>query len=595
MFEIIVLTFTLSLNPTNFMGSPWQHPNNELADNVTVIPGSNPIQYPMIWERERELFGYNPRFLPNIVTFDFYNRPVIRVGVHDPANHPNHATLYHSSKAIDHSYIQTLNIDGEWITLSLSNLMEEKVANWNNDQIYSGSFQGRHEMVVFDGSGDAYTIVKSANNGSFLLHGNKDMTDWDVKPLGYHNYYQMERNATSKCQAIFAQKETKYEDTVESIISLILLQKDPAGILNIQEFEITSDLKEIPEGDKKKGHLFGAPSHSGMGDLLVTVGNKTHIVYGSTRHDANDATGTPQYIVTFNHIDQIPTAPFLLGTTKSLGGGNKTDVHNGPAIVVDSGGFLHVMLGSHNQPFKYLKSLHANRADEWTEAVEVRNIATDKHTYVSLVIDPEDTLHLVSRKRAKNSVNSLHYMQKKTSDSSWIDKGELVISKPEHYSIWYHKLTVDEKGRLFLTYFYYSNDFTCEEHEAYEEKWPEECPCDPKAHDPVILMSSDGGSNWNLAQTANFMPDLTINNQTPEALQLILWTNNGSVITDVPAETYWLAPDNLVLATIHNTNASEQLQVSVTLDNGINYDTIIPPNGGAWAIPMDVLMVRRGL
>ena len=56
--------------------SPWWNNGNgpKLGNNApSVRPGRSPIKYKEIWTREREERAdllYNPRFLPNTMTFD---------------------------------------------------------------------------------------------------------------------------------------------------------------------------------------------------------------------------------------------------------------------------------------------------------------------------------------------------------------------------------------------------------------------------------------------------------------------------------------------------------------------------------------------
>jgi len=480
----------LGIEVTKWYISPWLDNGRrpEIDENIPpIIPGFSPIKYQEIWDREREMLDYNPRFLPNTVTFDQKNRPVIRVGVHDIVG--KHATVYYSQVGIKEVYIQTLDATGKWIALSLSRVMKDKIPDWNDDLIYSGVSQAE-ERVVFDASGDAYTIVKTKNHGDFLLHSKVDMENWDVYALPVEGIYRIEMTASDRPPVIFV--------LLNSVLSIIAPEKKDDGTLN--------NLSLIDLVTEEKW-LFDGPSHSGVGDLTVTVDYKTHVVYGS-RNPVEGMLGTPQYIVTYNHDDQTVTEPVLLGTTGKEAT-RKRDRHNGPAIVADSQGFLHVVLGSHQTPFKYRVSTIPNDSTAWIPAVEFSNPG-GKETYVSLVVDQSDTLHLASR-MVDDDGYCLHYMRKKRNDETWHEIGKLVIPQPNryHYGIWYHKLMIDRRGRLFLAYFYYAadkKDMTDESLESYRRKWPNEevAKASTNAHDPVILMSKDRGSSWNLATTKDF-------------------------------------------------------------------------------------------
>ena len=68
--------------------------------------------------------------------------------------------------------------------------------------------------------------------------------------------------------------------------------------------------------------------------------------------------------------------------------------------------------------------------------------------------------------------------------------GVLVVAPFSEYSVFYHRLTVDRKGRLFLSYDYWST------HWFYRtDHWGDR---------RTLMMSPDGGTTWQLPQTADF-------------------------------------------------------------------------------------------
>jgi hypothetical protein len=495
--------------------SPWWDNGNrmEIGDNVPyVIPGRSPIKYPTIWDREREILGYNPRFLPNTITFDQKNRPVIRVGVHDVVG--QHATVYYSRRWVKEVYIQTLNDEGKWIALPLHSVMSDKIPDWNDDSILSGTFQSE-ERVVFDASGDAYTIVRTRDHGDYLLHSWDGMGNWGIYELpdrqGFkHIAYRVERTARLHPPVIFALHYNNREE-YHAILSIIAPQKKADGMLKNLKLRI---IDEITPSD--------GPEHSGVSDQTLTMGGQTHIVF--IRLPENHI-GTPAYIVTYKHEDGSTVGPIFLGETESASEGGFADHHNGPAVVADRQGFLHVVLGAHGKPFIYRASTQPNYAIDWTTPTLISSQSAQE-TYISLVIGPDDTLHLVSRMQDSNG-KSLHYMRKRHSDKSWSDFGRLVVPKPKlgltKYSLWNQKLTIDRNGRLFLAYFYLAHKLKDQELKAYHTKWPnEELEWSEKdqmwktnAHDPVILMSSDSGYSWKIATTTDFTSAwdwVTVNN-----------------------------------------------------------------------------------
>ena len=61
------------------------------------------------------------------------------------------------------------------------------------------------------------------------------------------------------------------------------------------------------------------------------------------------------------------------------------------------------------------------------------------------------------------------------------------------YSIYYHKLTIDRHGWLYLSYSYWTSDTT------YQDDYPD------RYHNRAIVVSKDGGRTWKLATTQDFL------------------------------------------------------------------------------------------
>src|SRR5690606_20321525 len=83
---------------------------------------------------------------------------------------------------------------------------------------------------------------------------------------------------------------------------------------------------------------------------------------------------------------------------------------------------------------------------------------------------------------------------------------------------------IDKNGRLFLVYFYYANKLTDAEFADYTAKWPDENVTNDvlNPHDPVILMSSDGGDSWKITTTQDFISGwLRLASNKPE------WSDEG--------------------------------------------------------------------
>ena len=473
----------------------------ELAVKGPVLA---PIRHEKYYRGERESFGYRPRFQPNVVTFDPENRPYVRTWGPDPS-------------------IQTLDDEGRWIKLDFKAAIRQKYPDW--DGKIATDF-GYDQRVVFDHDGDAYLIAAmnlSSIGKALLLHSRDRGKTWAVYDVPWYRpevFARLEsqdgHNDLRQPPAILAGYGAAY---------LIAPVKRPDGTL-----ELPDDIHDaicIATG------AFLGSNHSGGANSLVTSGDLTHVVWGSNT-PLPGQTGTPQYAATYDRRTGKVSERVLLGFGQTLGH-EKPDDHNMPAISLDSQGYLHVLLGAHHEQFRYTRSLQPNSTTSgWTEPVPLgvpRQAGQGSYTYISLICDQQDTLHVVGRWAGAGCglqpllatswemcCHQLVYLRKKAGQP-WEEQKSLVIPFRNRYSCWYHKLSLDRKGRLFLNYIYYSQQLTPDEVTAYREKWPnEEIRLLPDiepglaggaahytvgAHDPAMLMSDDGGDTWRLALTVD--------------------------------------------------------------------------------------------
>jgi hypothetical protein len=257
---------------------------------------------------------------------------------------------------------------------------------------------------------------------------------------------------------------------------------------------------------------------AGMGNSTISKGNLVHIVYMSLDAPEGYDHGTAEYVVTYDRNSGMVSEPVLLGISNTSGTPN---LHDGPAITIDSQNYLHVIFGAHSRNFKYTKSLAPNSSTSgWTTPIDIgRENATNGWTYVSLLCDKNDTLHVIGRNDTYGYRFGLWYIRK-TANDDWEDMGPLVMPFRSYYSNWYHRLSLDHQKRLFLNYIYYGDQYDrgseyTYEIDAYKAKWPWESPYlienDEQAtswggtqgHDPCIIMSDDGGSSWRIALSSS--------------------------------------------------------------------------------------------
>lgn len=274
--------------------------------------------------------------------------------------------------------------------------------------------------------------------------------------------------------------------------------RDPKLIWRrIHDLDLILPAKQ-PNGSIVMGHpvavskqCIGLSAHSGIPSTLVSRGDKVHITWGEATPPEAKAPGVPTYVATYDRTTGQLGSRVLVGY-----GPPANDVYNSPCITMDSQGHLHVLICTHGRTFKYVRSLLPNSANSaWTEAEDVG--AGLRQTYVGMVCTPDDTLHLVFRLWLDDHryFPASHYatlatMSKRPTEP-WSEARPLVVAPFSEYSIFYHRLTLDRAGAPFLSYDYWSTFwFYRTDHRGTRRS---------------LLMSSDGGNTWKLAQSHQFI------------------------------------------------------------------------------------------
>jgi hypothetical protein len=236
-------------------------------------------------------------------------------------------------------------------------------------------------------------------------------------------------------------------------------------------------------------NCIGLAAHSGIPASVVSRGGQVHVVWGEATDPANPGPGVPAFVATCDRGTRRLGPPTLVGY-----GAPANDIHNSPSITMDSRGYLHVLAGTHGRPFPYAMSLQPNDSSGgWTAATTMGKDLDQ--TYVGMVCGPDDTLHAVFRlwRRGLEPFPASHHAtlayQRKRPGQPWEPPRILIVPPFSEYGVFYHRLTIDRKGRLFLsydcwsTYWFYRNDLP--------------------GRRRTLLMSPDGGASWKLAQAGD--------------------------------------------------------------------------------------------
>ncbi|MEN6641422.1 MAG: BNR-4 repeat-containing protein [Armatimonadia bacterium] len=446
-----------------------------------IAPSDKPIVLKP-YQHESMQYGYAPDYIPNEVYFDLRNHPWMRERTE---------SVYGSTG------VQLLE-KGQWVLRPFIDAIKAAYPDYRTSY-GAGGFLGA--KFAFDGDGGAYTMLQLSldkTRQAVLLYTPDRGQPWQVVPVGPggSSSFDIEQfvghNALKAPPPILEYRFVKpHEATFAGYHDLYLyLPKKEAGKL------------VMGEPVKVAENCFGSCQHSGGPASTATLNGKTHIVWGEVT-DPKDP-GAPTYIATYDHTTDKVGEKVLLGYAPPV-----NDVHNVPAIAQDSQGYIHVILGAHGKPFQYTRSLKPNDAySGWTKPEPVLSAGwkTDKsdadgdggQTYCSLVCDANDTLHIAFRQWRRNAdehhpdqLYAALSVQSKPKDGPWSPARPVVIPPVPGYSIYYHKLTIDRQGRLYLSYSYWTDH-------PYQDDFPD------RYHNRALVVSTDGGKSWKLALDEDF-------------------------------------------------------------------------------------------
>jgi hypothetical protein len=449
--------------------TPVESPEFSTYATLTAMPRPAPTGEPMqlpltltAYEHENEQFGSLPDYpVDNQVYFDFENRPYVNKG----------------------SAVVTWR-DGAWVESSLNATVRS-----GDSELAGKTFGTASTKIGFDPQGGVYLVGRTGRKAA-LLHSADCGTTFSA-------YSIPGREESSRSFDIEQFSGHNISDGPPPIVRFTRTASDQKRIWRrINDLELFVPEREgdeiaIGEPILLSKSCIGLSTHSGAPSSIVSRGSKVHVTWAEATDPEENVPGVPTYVVSYDRESKRLGKPALIGY-----GAPPNDIHNTPSITMDSGGYLHVLAGTHGRPFQYARSLKPNDAGAgWTEAVPTGG--EWNQTYIGLVCDGDDTLHLVSRvwRYGEEPYPASYFAtlahQQKRAEGTWESPRSLVVPPFSEYSVFYHRLTVDRLGRLFLsydcwsTYWFYRTDH----------------PGDRRA----LMMSLDGGIHWRLVEASDLV------------------------------------------------------------------------------------------
>ncbi len=440
-------------------------------------PVGEPLDLPFVlqpYAHENRQFGYLPDYaVDQQVYYDLENRGFVVSG----------STLHRE-------------VDGAWVETDLGEAVTHSVP-----QVEAGSWSSRTSKVAFDAENSVYLVassgrtvalLRSTDGGetftAYVIPGREDEPrGWDIEQFSGHNI----------------------PEGPPPVVRITRLSRDTDRRLrwrsmNDLELFVAEETADGEIAFNEPVHLtdaaLGSSMHSGIPSMIVSRGSKVHVVWGeATDPDVSrdEIPGVPAYVATYDRQTRTLGEPVFMSF-----GPPPNDGHNTPSITMDSEGYLHVVVGTHGSPFQYLRSLEPNDAySGWTEATRTSEDAL-RQTYVGLVCGADDALHLVFRlwKSYEEHLDgglwaALAY-QRKPKGGEWEEPKILLAPPFSEYSIYYHRLTVDQAGDLFISYDYWSTMWFYRNDQRGPIAAGSGRP--GRGWGRAVLTSQDGGDHWAL-------------------------------------------------------------------------------------------------
>ena len=485
----------------DWVNSFYDHQNAE--SNSSVI--NRPIQYQNIFDRERALYGYDPRYLPSRPFFDENNLPWMYVQNNNQISGDS-GEYFHVSPLTDQptgkqltdvtydnrqflnrydesnpcircdDYILRLNEEGNWVQLSLYELGNQLGFDAPPQ---GGDSQGRwraREDIYFQSNGDVFIALHHG-----IAHYRKSSNTWHgITRRGVGRNHTMVGDGESPPFFV----TSLWPDFDEIVV--VKLISDGNGLYRADSFEVNHDYNISYDYPSKWVVKHGMYLHmGGISDNADDFGREDH-------NTAN--------LYLRLHLETKELDVVFMGWTGN-GGFAPPDNHNRPIVLIDEDGYLQYVSGAHGHRIWHASSLlpvddsqWSNNNSQWnsstvasdkftkTPAVPTIRFVNDSpkepgvnyvservggHTYPEAIVDSDSNIHLFLRNsRFENSdENRYRYLAYYFGESqgggiiSWDDRGDIIAPNWSSYSNYKHLVTNDRSDNIYILYSYEIQNF----------------------------------------------------------------------------------------------------------------------------------------
>lgn len=303
------------------------------------------------------------------------------------------------------------------------------------------AFNGRCDRrISFDADGNCYTLVQVGSTSTpthYLCHSDDYGQTWTKYALpGTRRYARIEFNDHPTRRPGYPPAVLLFNGSTETPANRLelVLPTISGGVVTVGSAYTVSSSQSLLEAQ-----------HSGAGNSVITWGDRVLVAWPS---NVDGGGGTSQYVTTFDRSDGTLLETSLVGESDS----DDPDAHDAPAITVDSQDTFHVILGQHHGDLKHVTSGADGDYTTWNSPTTIdAAVAGAGHTYMAIVCDSTDRLHVVTRDASENTYHfKLNYFRRSAA-GSWAKVHTLINPSRNYYTNYYHALSILEDDELWVT------------------------------------------------------------------------------------------------------------------------------------------------